>query len=57
MLLLYQNISLIEFFRIIDWMPYIVELNFIGDKLLEIKEHINDFNKNREVHRENEQDI
>lgn len=38
-------------------MPYIVELNFIGDKLLEIKEHINDFNKNREVHRENEQDI
>lgn len=38
-------------------MPYIVELNFIGDKLLEIKEHINDFNKNWEVHRENEQDI
>ena len=28
-----------DFLRIIDWMPYIVELVFDGDKLLSIKEH------------------
>ncbi len=29
-----------DFFRIIDWMPYIIELDFDGDKLLAAKEHI-----------------
>ena len=28
-----------DFLRIIDWMPYIVELDFNGGKLLSIKEH------------------
>lgn len=28
-----------DFLRIIDWMPYIIELDFDGDKLLSIKEH------------------
>lgn len=27
-----------DFLRIIDWMPYIVELNFDGNKLIEMKE-------------------
>ncbi|MDE6639627.1 MAG: histidine phosphatase family protein [Acetatifactor sp.] len=28
-----------DFLRIIDWMPYIIELDFAGDKLLSIVEH------------------
>lgn len=28
-----------DYLRIIDWMPYIVELDFDGDKLLSVKEH------------------
>lgn len=28
-----------DFLRIIDWMPYIIELDFDGDKLLSIEEH------------------
>lgn len=28
-----------DFLRIIDWMPYIIELDFDGDKLLSIVEH------------------
>ena len=28
-----------DFLRIIDWMPYVIELDFDGDKLLSIKEH------------------
>lgn len=28
-----------DFLRIIDWMPYIIELDFEGDKLLSMKEH------------------
>lgn len=28
-----------DFLRIIDWMPYIIELDFDGNKLLSIKEH------------------
>ena len=28
-----------DYLRIIDWMPYIVELDFEGDKLLSVKEH------------------
>lgn len=28
-----------DFLRIIDWMPYVVELDFEGDKLLSIQEH------------------
>lgn len=28
-----------DFLRIVDWMPYVVELTFDGDKLLSIKEH------------------
>lgn len=28
-----------DFLRIIDWMPYIIELDFDGDKLLSIAEH------------------
>lgn len=28
-----------EFLRIIDWMPYIVELDFEGDALLSVREH------------------
>ena len=28
-----------DFLRIIDWMPYIIELDFEGNKLLSIKEH------------------
>ena len=28
-----------DFLRIIDWMPYIVEMEFEGKKLVNIKEH------------------
>lgn len=28
-----------DFLRIVDWMPYVVELTFDGDKLLSIEEH------------------
>lgn len=28
-----------DFLRLIDWMPYIIELDFDGNKLLSIKEH------------------
>ncbi len=28
-----------DFLRLIDWMPYIVELDFDGDELLKIREH------------------
>lgn len=28
-----------DFMRIIDWMPYVIELDFEGDKLLSIEEH------------------
>ena len=28
-----------DFLRIIDWMPYIIEFDFEGDKLLFMKEH------------------
>lgn len=28
-----------DFLRIIDWMPYIIELDFSGEKLLYVKEH------------------
>lgn len=28
-----------DFLRIIDWMPYIIELDFEGEKLIEKKEH------------------
>lgn len=28
-----------DFLRIIDWMPYIIEFDFEGDRLLSIKEH------------------
>ena len=28
-----------DFLRIIDWMPYIIELDFDGDRLLSVKEH------------------
>lgn len=29
-----------DFLRIIDWMPYIIEMDFDGDKLLTIREHV-----------------
>lgn len=29
-----------SFLRIIDWMPYIIELDFNGEQLLDIKEHL-----------------
>lgn len=28
-----------DFLRIIDWMPYVIELDFVGDKLISKKEH------------------
>ena len=34
----YPNFGCKDFLRIIDWMPYIIELDFDGDKLLSIKE-------------------
>lgn len=38
-----------DFLRFIDWMPYVIELDFEEDKLLAIKEHCHiekEFNKN-----------
>lgn len=35
----YPQFGCKDFLRIIDWMPYIVELDFDGDKLLSMKEH------------------
>lgn len=29
-----------DFLRIIDWMPYIIELDFLEEKLLSVKEHL-----------------
>lgn len=29
-----------DFLRIIDWMPYVVELDFVGEKLTGLKEHV-----------------
>ncbi|MBO5071925.1 MAG: GNAT family N-acetyltransferase [Eubacterium sp.] len=28
-----------DFLRIIDWMPYVIELDFVGDKRIGVKEH------------------
>lgn len=35
----YPEFGCKDFLRIIDWMPYIIELDFDGDKLLSMKEH------------------
>lgn len=37
--LYYQYNSCEDFLRIIDWMPYIIELDFEGDKLVGKHEH------------------
>lgn len=29
-----------DFLRIIDWMPYVLELDFVGEKLTALKEHV-----------------
>lgn len=29
----------LDFLRIIDWMPYVIELDFEGDRLVSQKEH------------------
>lgn len=34
-----QNTFASDFLRIIDWMPYIVELDFEGQELISITEH------------------
>lgn len=35
----YPEFGCKDFLRIIDWMPYIIELDFDGDRLLSVKEH------------------
>lgn len=35
----YPKFGCRDFLRIIDWMPYIIELDFDGNKLLSVKEH------------------
>ena len=34
-----SNFGCEDFLRIIDWMPYIIELDFEGDKLIAKQEH------------------
>ncbi len=43
-----------DFLRMIDWMPYIVEMQFDGLKLLKLNEHIHiqkEFKGNKTVHK------
>lgn len=35
-----ENFGCEDFLRIIDWMPYIIELDFEGEKLISKKEHL-----------------
>ena len=39
-----------DFMRIIDWMPYIIELDFDGNELISMQEHLHLENKNLSVY-------